>query len=135
MPGDIRKGRDTAALMKSGVPRYICTKNHSSSEIIGMLGSMEVVVGMRLHSLIFATAGGSPVIGVSYDVKVDSFIKDMGSDACIPLGSLTAEKLCAMIDEAVKMGRVRGEATRERLKIAEKKNTQAARRLLGKEYV
>ena len=96
-----------------------------------MLGSMEVVVGMRLHSLIFATAGGSPVIGISYDIKVKSFVHDIDSAASIPLAELSAEKLYEKIDQAMKNGRLYAERAAENLKKRELINREAARRLLA----
>ncbi|NLT48151.1 MAG: hypothetical protein GXX92_07010, partial [Clostridiales bacterium] len=104
---------------------------HGVEDLIGMLGSMEAVVGMRLHSLIFATAGGAPVIGISYDVKVDSFIKDIGSTACMPLSALSGERLCREIDFAMQSGRLKAEEAAERLKQAQRINIDAARRLLS----
>ena len=99
-----------------------------------MLSAMEVVCGMRLHSLIFASAGGTPIVGISYDVKVDSFIKDSGAQRCIQLKDLTAEALMADIDDAVAGGRSHGSETKRRLQTMELKNGEAAQRLLsGKE--
>ncbi len=113
-------------------PYYTCSLKHGVEELIGMLGSMEAVVGMRLHSLIFATAGGAPVIGISYDVKVDSFIKDIGSTACIPLSALSGEGLRREIDYAMKKGSQEAGQIAERLKVAQKINIDAARRLLDR---
>jgi polysaccharide pyruvyl transferase CsaB len=129
IPKDISAATKVTVKMKS--PYYACSLKHSVEEIIGMLGSMDAVVGMRLHSLIFATAGGAPVIGISYDVKVDSFIKDIGSAACIPLTSLTTEKLCREIDLAMNKTDLQAEELAERLRRAQKINIDAARRLLG----
>ncbi|NLT47889.1 MAG: polysaccharide pyruvyl transferase CsaB, partial [Clostridiales bacterium] len=66
IPKDISAANKVTANMTS--PYYTCSRKHGVEDLIGMLGSMEAVVGMRLHSLIFATAGGAPVIGISYDV-------------------------------------------------------------------
>lgn len=35
----------------------------------------KVMIGMRLHALIFAGNVGTPMIGISYDPKVDSYLK------------------------------------------------------------
>ncbi|MGI6734556.1 MAG: polysaccharide pyruvyl transferase CsaB [Anaerovoracaceae bacterium] len=130
IPKDISAADKAAASMTS--PYYKCRHKHTVEELIGMLGSMEVVVGMRLHSLIFATAGGAPVIGISYDVKVDSFIKDIGSTACMPLASLSTEWLCNEIDLAMQRGPEKAQEAAERLKEAQKINIDAARRLLAR---
>ncbi|MBQ4504094.1 MAG: polysaccharide pyruvyl transferase CsaB, partial [Firmicutes bacterium] len=115
------------------VPGYACQNRYTVEELIGMLGSMELVVGMRLHSLIFATAGGTPVVGISYDVKVDSFIKDIGSECCIPMDQLTTEQLCNYIDQVMAQPERCAEEAQKRLKAMEHINKEAAERLLQAE--
>ncbi len=129
IPKDESAADKVASYMKS--PYYACRKKHQVEELIGMLGSMEAVVGMRLHSLVFATAGESPVIGISYDIKVDSFINDIGSSACISLTDLNEEWLCREIDAAVINGRSRAKAALNLLRQAERANIRAAEKLLG----
>ena len=115
------------------VPGYACQNRYTVEELIGMLGSMELVVGMRLHSLIFATAGGTPVVGISYDVKVDSFIKDIGSKYCIPMDELTADGLIRYIDAVMAQPERWAEEAQKRLQAMEHINRDAAKRLLQAE--
>lgn len=130
VPADISAARKVTERMKA--PYYVCTKQHEVGDLIGMLGSMRAVVGMRLHSLIFATAGGSPVVGISYDVKVDSFLQDLDSKACLALEELTADKLCVQIDRALSdPGQEFSEAAAKRLKEREHINRQVAARFLN----
>ena len=129
IPKDISAADKVTSYMKA--PYYACSQKHTVEELIGMLGSMETVVGMRLHSLIFATAGGSPVIGISYDVKVDSFVHDIDSAACIPLAELTPEKLFVEIDRAMENGRASAERAAAALKERELINRETARKLLA----
>ena len=132
MPKDTPVGEKVARMLT--VPCYVCRQDHPVEDLIGMLGSMKLVLGMRLHSLIFATAGGAPVIGISYDVKVDSFIKDIGSTACVTLTDLTAERLCGHIDAIMAQGTDRlGQDVRRRLQEMEHANGAAARKLLEQE--
>ena len=35
----------------------------------------KLMIGMRLHALIFAATVGTPMIGISYDPKIDSYLK------------------------------------------------------------
>jgi len=40
------------------------------SQWLSLIGSLDLVVGMRLHSLIMALSSGVPVVGIAYDPKV-----------------------------------------------------------------
>jgi len=128
-PRDIEAANRVTDCMHS--PYYLCTHRHKVEDIIAMLGSMEVVVAMRLHALILATSGGTPVIGISYDIKVDSFIKDIGSTACIKLNMLTTQGLCAEIDSALANGRSGANMALQHLRKMEQINIEEARRLIG----
>ncbi|MCR4963486.1 MAG: polysaccharide pyruvyl transferase CsaB [Firmicutes bacterium] len=111
-------------------PYISCEKRYGVEDLIAILGSMEAVVAMRLHALILATCGHTPVVGISYDVKVESFMKDIGSDACIDLDHLAAAKLCAQIDRIAAVGREQAKAAAETLRDKEAVNIQAVRSLL-----
>ncbi len=128
-PKDVAIGEKLGAML--GVPSKVCRERYSAQELRGMLSAMDLVCGMRLHSLIFASSGGSPIVGISYDVKVESFVRDSGLRRCVDLESLTAEELIEYIDEALEGGRSRAEETRLRLRKMENINGEAAERLLG----
>jgi len=46
-------------------------------KVLGIIKSAEAVVSMRLHTLIFSAVFGVPMLGVSYDPKVKSFMSDI----------------------------------------------------------
>lgn len=50
--------------------------------LTGILASCDMVIGMRLHSLILATVGNPPLYGLSYDPKVERFCKRAGALSC-----------------------------------------------------
>ena len=52
----------------------------------GLLARCEMVVGMRLHSLIFAVGAGVPCVPIAYDPKVSSFARDAGLGESIVIG-------------------------------------------------
>ncbi|MBQ4557450.1 MAG: polysaccharide pyruvyl transferase CsaB [Clostridia bacterium] len=60
----------------------------SASEILGIINRTSLVIAMRLHLLIYGAAAGKPLIGVSYDKKVDSMLSYMGYDAPIRVSEL-----------------------------------------------
>ena len=100
--------------------------------LVGLLGKMDVVVSMRLHGLIFSSLSGAPLVGVSYDPKIESFLRYLGSGSCIGLGDVTEDTLRRLIQEAVDSLPRREElrAKAQRLKDVERGNIQAVARLL-----
>lgn len=69
--------------------------------IIGMMKKMRVVVSMRLHTLIFASSVGAPLVAVSYDPKVTGFMRYIGQKHCVYFDDVTGENLCALTDAAL----------------------------------
>lgn len=124
MPAEILGG-------KLKCPHYMVTKRQSIETTIGILARMKAVIGIRLHSLMFSAAAGVPVIGMSYDIKVDGFLKYIGSRTCIQLRDVTRDKLIPLIDECVS-GALDAEVrqTAEMLRDRERQNPAAARELL-----
>lgn len=98
--------------------------------VVGLESRMRAVVAMRLHALIFAAGTSVPVAGISYDPKVAAFMDYIGMENYVDFDSMTAERLCALIDSA--MAADRGELRRntEKIKAIEYKNVEAAKRLL-----
>ncbi len=91
---------DSAAEHMKGEP-IILREPMDTGITIGILSRMRAVVSMRLHGLIFAAGNGVPLVGVSYDPKVTSFLDYISGNACLELDSLTAEALCAAVEDAL----------------------------------
>lgn len=48
-----------------------------ASVVLNRIKSADLLIGVRLHSLIFSALVGTPMIGISYDPKVDAFVEAM----------------------------------------------------------
>ena len=75
-------------------------ENLTASEILGVISRTSLVIAMRLHLLIYGAAAGKPLVGVSYDKKVDSMLSYMGYDSPIRVSSLENGHLS---DRAIKL--------------------------------
>jgi N-acetylglucosaminyldiphosphoundecaprenol N-acetyl-beta-D-mannosaminyltransferase len=56
----------------------ILKKRWLPSEYLALFSRFEFVLGMRLHSLIFAAKAKVPFAGISYDPKIDEFLDEFG---------------------------------------------------------
>lgn len=70
-PDDMKEAAKVIRHMKeeSGVIFRICRPD----EMLAVFSQLDFVIGMRLHSLIFAVINSVPAFGLSYDPKVASF--------------------------------------------------------------
>ena len=60
------------------VPCGVCLEACSPRVMMGIIGRAEFVLGMRLHTLLYAVKMGVPCIGLDYDPKVESAMKSAG---------------------------------------------------------
>lgn len=84
-------------------------KKRLSEETLSIIGCMDMLVGVRLHSLIYAAVMGVPMIGVSYDPKVDSFLASIRQPTHFTVEDFTLEKFQTVFRETMD----RREAVRE----------------------
>lgn len=129
-PSDLMPAERVGALLHC--PWYAVRIRQPIETTIGILARMKTVVGIRLHSLMFSAGQGVPVVGMSYDIKVDGFLKYIGSRTCLQLSSVRADELCRLIDECVS-GALDGEVCRtaEMLRDREQENVRGAAKLLN----
>jgi len=78
----------------------------------GLICNCSCLVGMRLHSLIFAAGCGVPSVAISYDPKVAAFAESAGMP-CIDISTVTArdvqQALCEILSRRDELsGRLRG---------------------------
>lgn len=53
----------------------VLSKDLTMEEKMMYIKESKLMIGMRLHALIFASTVGTPMIGISYDPKIDSYLK------------------------------------------------------------
>lgn len=94
-PEDVR----TAELVASMAEHDMCVlpEEYDTSELLSIVGNMELLISIRLHALIFAGVMGVPMIGISYDPKVDRFLESVGEQPAGTLESVEFEGLMAKV--------------------------------------
>jgi len=92
-PDDMNIARRIAGRMKQ--PAAVLEEEYTTSELLSLVGNLDMLIGIRLHALIFAAVMQVPLIGISYDPKIDRFLETVGDTAVGTLQTLTADALLA----------------------------------------
>ena len=72
---------------------YFLDDDYSIEELMSIIGNMNVLLGMRLHALIFSALMHVPFLGISYDPKIDNFLALIGQKPSTSVQHMDGEKL------------------------------------------
>lgn len=82
----------------------VLNDEYTTSELLSLVGNLDLLIGIRLHALIFAGVMGIPMIGMSYDPKIDRFLTSIGENIVADLENITVESLLECVRQ--KMGKL-----------------------------
>lgn len=99
-PQDVEAAREIISYMEG--PCHIIDWQLNFKEMLSLVKNIDIILGMRLHFLIFAAVAGIPMVGVSYDPKVDSFLRQVQMPLGGSIENLDQEQLFACIMEVLK---------------------------------
>ena len=90
---ELTRSRDAALLERPATP----------GQALNLLSSVDLLIGLRLHSLVLAAVAGTPIASVNYDPKIEGFMQMTYADNYLcglnsGLDSLTAATLVALDD-------------------------------------
>lgn len=74
-PKDIAVSKKVSSMMKN--KSYVLTRRYTPAEMMGIVGRVDVMVSMRLHTLIFAAVRNIPMVGIIYDPKIEYYLKEL----------------------------------------------------------
>lgn len=97
-------GKLEQEVSQHGGKMTICEDALHPQQMLREVGQCDVLIGMRLHSLIYAAGRRVPLIGVSYDPKIDHFLDRIN---CYPIGAtatLDSEQVATELVHLLKSG-------------------------------
>ena len=92
---------------------FILDQKCSTQGYQDLICNLHLLVGMRLHALVFAAINDVPFMAISYDPKVDRFVDGMKGTVVDTIGRITSEELVAMAD---RLWQADGRQGRERIR-------------------
>lgn len=69
-------------------------------DMLAQVAECDLLIGMRLHSLIYAASQFVPMVGISYDPKIDQFLHRLGMKAAASTARFDAN---ALLEEAQRL--------------------------------
>ena len=73
-------------------PAWLLQTPADPGAMLGAIGCMEVLISMRLHTIIFAARQRIPAVGCVYDPKVSAFLKLFHMPSCGTPGDIQADR-------------------------------------------
>lgn len=102
----MQESRDTAVSEQTigcmNNKAYLLSGTHTPAQLLGIVGGAEFIIGMRLHILIYAAKMGTPVIGLTYDPKIEATMRYLGQEFTEPVSSMNPLTLCRYADSIMK---------------------------------
>ncbi|WP_128896771.1 polysaccharide pyruvyl transferase CsaB [Longirhabdus pacifica] len=95
-PTDMEASKYTMEKLRqyaSSIPCSMLTTSFHPQNIICEVKSCDILVGMRLHSLIYAATQQVPMVGISYDPKIDQFLSQLDMQPIGDVNHIDAERM------------------------------------------
>lgn len=98
MPMQSKIDRDICSLVAGSCGGVVIEHTHSIEELLGYIKNSRFVLGMRLHSLIYALSMGVPVIALSYDPKIDAIVDKWSCCTAFDARYVRADDILKQVD-------------------------------------
>jgi polysaccharide pyruvyl transferase WcaK-like protein len=108
---------------------------YAPEEMIGILGRMQAVIGVRFHSLVLAALARTPLVTIIYDDKSRGFVRDAGLEHLSmeyyawrkEKPPLDQERLVALVRQALREGEAIRRQLGEKVGQMRERNAQGAK--------
>lgn len=95
-PADTAESLKIAKLMNED--SIVLEQSFTTTELLSLAGIVDIMIGVRLHALVFASLMEKPVVGISYDPKIDNFLKMIGKEPVANIKDIQAEDIFSEVN-------------------------------------
>jgi polysaccharide pyruvyl transferase CsaB len=138
MEDDIAVARRVRDLMKNKERVHILEDDLSPADLLAHMSECSLIVGMRLHALIFGVLANVPVLALSYDPKIDQLMEQIGlRHLSMDIKAIDNAELARLISEALQnAAAIRATIANHKAELQEaaKKSASSALKLLQNEF-
>ena len=94
-PADTQVAEKVIGAMTNSENVFVLEKGFSTEEYLAIISNLNLLIGMRLHALVFAALANIPFMAISYDPKIDRFVKGMDGKVTATIDKVTAQDIVA----------------------------------------
>lgn len=105
-PGDIEASHEVVRRMgaesspaEGPPPTVLGDGLEHPQRMLAEVASCDLIIGMRLHALIYAASQQVPVVGISYDPKIDQFLNRLGMSPAATTAAFDSAAFARHVDE------------------------------------
>jgi polysaccharide pyruvyl transferase WcaK-like protein len=98
-PNDVDCARDVAKKMQN--ESVLIRRELSAGDTHALIAGSVLVLSQRLHALIFALSQHVPAVGITYDIKVQSFLEYAEKPYFVSFDDCTVSELLQQTERAV----------------------------------
>lgn len=117
-PADLKVSLAISKGMKNS--SIVLENRYVPQEILPLIKDMKLVLGMRLHSVIYAGIYSVPFIGFEYDPKVAYYTHELGMPLIENLDDISVEKVLSYVDSILNSYEENTEKLKKRTEIMKK---------------
>ena len=92
-PVDLEFAKQVRAQMRNASEVSILEGDFTTEEYLAIISNLRMLIGMRLHALVFAALCNVPFLAISYDPKVDRFVHGMGGEVLDTISQVTSSEM------------------------------------------
>jgi len=96
-PADTQVAEKVIKAMTNSDNVFVLGKGFSTEEYLAIVSNLNLLIGMRLHALVFAALENIPFMAISYDPKIDRFVTSMDGKVTATIDKVMAQDI---VDEA-----------------------------------
>ncbi|WP_373232254.1 polysaccharide pyruvyl transferase CsaB [Cohnella sp.] len=114
----------------SGAPATLAPAHDDPQQMLREVGRCALLIGMRLHSLIYAANQHVPLLGLSYDPKIDQFLGRLGQRAVGTTDELDPDELAGQAAKILRNPEHWRENTNQRIDRLKLEASQPAQQII-----